>query len=75
MELNSFDKRLCWAMDAQGLKQADLIRIATNRGIKLGKSQVSQYVSGKTVPRKDVLSLLAEILSVEPLWLQDEVGS
>ena len=32
-------------------KQADLIRMAADRGSKLGKSQVSQYVSGKTLPR------------------------
>ena len=70
MELNSFDKRLRWAMDAQGLKQADLIRLAGEKGVKLGKSQISQYVGGKTTPRKEVLAILAGILSVEPLWLQ-----
>lgn len=75
MELNSFDKRLRWAMDAQGLKQADLIRIAANKGVKLGKSQVSQYVSGKTMPRKDVLAMLSDILSVEPCWLQSGEGA
>ena len=42
-------------MELAGIKQADLIRLAENQGKKLGKSQVSQYVSGKTIPRKDVL--------------------
>lgn len=74
MELNSFDKRLRWAMEAQGMKQADLIRLASEMGVKLGKSQVSQYVSGKTAPRKEVLFTLASILSVEPSWLQDGAG-
>jgi len=74
MELNSFDKRLRWAMEAQGMKQADLIRLASEMGVKLGKSQVSQYVSGKTAPRKEVLFTLASILSVEPSWLQDGDG-
>ena len=72
MELNSFDKRLRWAMEAQGMKQADLIRLASEMGVKLGKSQVSQYVSGKTAPRKEVLFTLASILSVEPSWLQTD---
>lgn len=74
MELNSFEKRLRWAMEAQGMKQADLIRLAAEKGVKLGKSQVSQYVSGKTAPRKEVLFTLASILSVEPSWLQDGQG-
>lgn len=74
MELNSFDKRLRWAMEAQGMKQADLIRLASEKGVKLGKSQVSQYVSGKTAPRREVLFTLASVLSVEPSWLQDGEG-
>ncbi|WP_423803651.1 aminotransferase class I/II-fold pyridoxal phosphate-dependent enzyme [Parvibacter caecicola] len=56
------------------MKQADLIRLASEMGVKLGKSQVSQYVSGKTAPRKEVLFTLASILSVEPSWLQDGAG-
>lgn len=37
-------------MSCADLKQSDLIRNAQMRGQKLGKSQVSQYVSGKTIP-------------------------
>ena len=47
----------------------DLIRLAEERGVKLGKSQVSQYVSGKTVPRADILRFLADALDVEADWL------
>ena len=46
----TFAERLARAMAAKGYKQADLIRIAGDRGMKLGKSQVSQYANGKTVP-------------------------
>ena len=60
------------AMDGRGLKQADLIRIAADRGSKLGKSQVSQYVSGKTLPRRAVVQLLADILEIEPFELTGE---
>ncbi len=64
-----FSDRLKCSMDACGFKQADLVREALARGKKLGKSQVSQYVSGKTIPRRDVAALLAEILSVDAAWL------
>lgn len=47
----------------------DLIRLAEEQGVKLGKSQVSQYVSGKTVPRADILRFLADALDVEADWL------
>lgn len=67
-----FAWRLKEAMAAKGYKQSDLIREAANRGAKLGKSQVSQYVSGKTLPRRDVLNLLASILEVDPLALSGE---
>ena len=42
-----FSARLKNAMAAKRFKQSDLIREAAVRGAKLGKSQVSQYVSGK----------------------------
>ena len=58
-----FAERLGAAMAASGLNQAGLIRAAASRGRKLGKSQVSQYVSGKTVPRRDVMRLLADLLA------------
>ena len=60
------------AMGGRGLKQADLIRMAADRGSKLGKSQVSQYVSGKTLPRRAVVQLLADILEIEPFELTGE---
>lgn len=60
------------AMDKRGFKQADLIRMAADRGSKLGKSQVSQYVSGKTLPRRAVVQLLADILEIEPFELTGE---
>ena len=47
-----FADRLKQAMEQQELKQVDIIRIAQEQGVKLGKSHISQYVSGKTVPRE-----------------------
>ncbi len=70
MELNSiFSERLREAMEQQGLKQVDLIQEVTSRGDRLGKSQLSQYVSGKTMPRADMLAVLAGALGVSEEWL------
>ena len=64
-----FSSRLKAAMKNTGKKQVDLIHEAEAAGIKLGKSQISQYVSGKTLPRQDILSFLADALSVDADWL------
>ncbi len=72
MEENVFAKRLKEAMQRKGYKQSDLIKAAEHAGSKLGKSQVSQYVSGKTVPRADVMDLLAKLLGVTPAWLMTQ---
>lgn len=69
MSQQTFSDRLKNAMEKCNYKQSDLIRIAQDKGIKLGKSQVSQYVSGKTTPRPDVVALLAQILDVREDWL------
>ncbi|WP_081891913.1 aminotransferase class I/II-fold pyridoxal phosphate-dependent enzyme [Bifidobacterium biavatii] len=56
-------------MNARHLKQIDLVRAAQQVGVKLGKSHVSQYVSGKTVPRTEILNFLATTLDVDEQWL------
>ena len=68
--MTSFSERLTSAMKTQDLKQVDLIRMAAARNLKLGKSHMSQYVSGKTVPRAEILHFLAEALQVEESWLK-----
>lgn len=67
-----FANRLKQAMALRGKKQVDLIRAADEQGIKLGKSYVSQYVSGKTVPRADMMCFLARALQVDVAWLRGE---
>lgn len=71
MQNDTFADRLKNEMARQGMKQVDLIRAAAGKGIKLGKSHISQYVSGKTVPRAQILRFLAETLQVEEAWLKD----
>ena len=67
--MTTFSDRLKEAMYAQNLKQIDLVHIAAEKNVKLGKSHVSQYVSGKTVPRNDILHFLADTLHVDADWL------
>ena len=69
MNSSVFASRLREAMKASGLKQVDLLRQAEIQGVKLGKSQLSQYVSGKTIPRKSTLNFLAQALDVAADWL------
>lgn len=69
MVQSTFAARLRDAMEAKCLKQVDLLRIAAADGFKLGKSQVSQYVSGKTQPRAETLAYLARALDVDESWL------
>lgn len=69
MEQSQFSERLRQAMGKAHLKQADLVRMAAERGEKLGKSQLSQYVSGKVTPRREALGTLAGLLGVSAEWL------
>lgn len=69
MESVTFAERLKEAMSNKGMKQVDLLRLAAAQEIKLGKSQVSQYVSGKAVPRENIGTFLADVLDVDMEWL------
>ena len=64
MAQTTFAERLKAAMRARGLKQVDVVHMAQEQGIKLGKSQLSQYLSGKTEPRRDMLAFLSAILEI-----------
>lgn len=65
----SFSTRLNDAMALRELKQIDFVHAAEKINIKLGKSHMSQYVSGKTVPRADIAHFLAAYLRVNEDWL------
>ena len=66
---DSFSTRLNDAMALRELKQIDFVHAAEKFNIKLGKSHMSQYVSGKTVPRADIAHFLAAYLRVNEDWL------
>lgn len=72
MDSSIFASRVQQLMQQKNMKQVDLIRLAEQQGVKLGKSQLSQYLSGKTIPRKDMLRFLAQALETDSTWLLGE---
>ncbi len=75
MQENIFCIRLQEAMARKRIKQVDIVRAAQEKGIKLGKSHISQYVSGKTIPRENILQFLAEYLTTDKEWLSGNMDS
>lgn len=73
MEYQTFAERLIFAMHRMNLKQVDVLRLAEQSNVKLGKSQMSQYVSGKAVPRKGIACFLASQLQVDVEWLYEGI--
>ncbi len=71
--MSVFSENLNRAMREQHLRQVDVItrvnEIGASAGVHIGKSHMSQYVSGKTIPRADILRALAAALDVRPEWL------
>lgn len=61
---DSTSDRIKKAMDLRNLRQVDLIERT-----QLGRSAISQYVSGKVTPKQDKVYLLAKALNVSPAWL------
>jgi repressor LexA len=65
--------RIKQVMDERGLKQADIIRLCQpymlRYGIRLGRNDLSQYLSGRCVPGQQKLFLLGKALQVSEAWL------
>ncbi len=65
--------RLQYLMRTRNLRQVDILNrvlpICSKYGIKMNKSDISQYVSGKVSPTQDKLYALGEALNVDPVWL------
>ena len=57
-------KRIRQAMDLRGIKAVDLVQ-ATG----LGKSAISQYISGKYEPKQVAIHKIAKALNVSEAWL------
>lgn len=67
--------RIKQAMKSSNLKQIDIVNKAKSMeeetGIKLSKTDLSQYVNGKVTPGQKKLYVLAKILNVSEAWLLD----
>ena len=64
----SFSERLKQAMSEREISQAELAAL-----IGKGKSSVSQYISGKNVPKDDVQQKIAQVLDCTVEFLNSEV--
>lgn len=65
--------RLRKLMDTRGLRQVDILNLAIpyceKYDVKMNKSDISQYCSGKTEPNQDKLFVLGAALNVNEAWL------
>lgn len=74
MNKKSTAERLKQVMAEKGLKQIDILKkckpLCKKWGIKeFGSNTLSQYVTGKVEPSQKALSVLAEALGVNEVWL------
>ena len=73
MKVSNTSERLQNIMNSRGLKQIDILNLAypfcDKYKIKLGKSDLSQFVSGKVEPGQSKLTILGLALSVSEAWL------
>ena len=73
MKVATTAERLNYLMRERKLKQCDILTltepICEKYGLKMNKSNISQYVSGKISPNQDKLFILGEALGVDPVWL------
>ena len=69
----TFDTRLKSAMKDNNFKQIDVIekakKLYNETGVKVTKTDLSQYVNGKTEPGNKKLYVLAKVLNVSEAWL------
>lgn len=73
MERVSTAQRLKQIMEERNLKQIDILNlslpICAKYDIKMNKSDISQYVSGKVEPSQEKLVVLGMALNVTESWL------
>lgn len=62
--MDKFNKRLKQAMEYRNVKPAELSKL-TN----IGKSSISQWLSGKYSAKQDKIFVIAKALNVNPSWL------
>jgi hypothetical protein len=75
MEKVSSSERFKTLMDERNLRQVDILNLVLpyckKYNVKMNKSDISQYVSGKTEPSQEKLVVLGMALNVCPWKLPD----
>lgn len=73
MKKSNTQERLKLIMEEKNLRQVDLLNkcmpYCKKYNVRLGRNDISQYVSGKAEPTQIRLSILAEALNVTETWL------
>ena len=73
MQRSSTSSRLKQIMSERNLRQVDILESSKpfqkKLGVKMGRSALSQYVTGKSKPDDKKLSLLSQTLDVSEAWL------
>lgn len=73
MKISSSSIRLKEIMEKQNLKQIDILNktlpFCEKYNVKMNKSNISQYVSGKVEPSQDKIMVLSMALGVSEGWL------
>lgn len=64
MMCTTFSERMKLAMEIKDIKQADIVEKT-----KIGKSSISQYLSGMYEPKQKNIFLIARALGVSEAWL------
>lgn len=61
-----FVQRVKQAMTEQGISQSELVKLTG-----ISRSGISQYLSGKNIPRQKALTAIANALNVTSEWLTE----
>lgn len=73
MKSSNTSERLKRLMKDRNLRQIDVLNMAKpfcdEHNVKLGKNDLSQYVSGKVEPGQEKLAILGNTLGVSEAWL------
>ena len=66
-------ERLKFIMESRNLRQADILEMiepyCEQYGVKIPRNALSQYVTGKVLPKQDKLTILGMALNVSEAWL------
>ena len=73
MKKYTVSERLKQIMQERNLRQVDILNrcdpLCQKYNIRIGRNDLSQYISGKVVPGSDKLSILSDALGVTEVWL------